>query len=99
MKKNKILLITLIYFITYILLSFLLKLFNYTFLVWIKNLSVILISLGIIAGSIQFTKNIRKERKILKILLYLLILILSGFILLVNFFYFVFITHNYQLIR
>lgn len=94
MKKIKILLITLIYFITYILLSFLLKLFNYTFLVWIKNLSVILISLGIIAGSIQFTKNIRKERKILKILLYLLILILSGFILIVNFFYFVFITNT-----
>ena len=94
MKKNKIFLCTLIYAITYIAIYYLLKIFNYTFLVWIKNLSVILISLGIIAGSIQFTKNIRKERKILKILLYLLILILSGFILLVNFFYFLFITNT-----
>lgn len=93
MKKNKILLCTLVYAIIYISIYYLLKAFNYTFLVWIKNLSVILISIGIIAGSIQFTKNIRKDKKVLKIILYLLIIVLTGFILLVNFFYFVFITN------
>lgn len=66
MKKNKILIITLLYSIVYILLSFSLKKFNYTFLVWIKNLSVVLISLGLVLGCIQFTKNIKKERKYLK---------------------------------
>ena len=73
-KKN-ILLFILIYLITYVTLFFVLKAFGLTFLVWIKNISVIIISIGTIVGLIQIVRNIDKDKKIKKIILYIFIII------------------------
>lgn len=91
-KKN-ILLFILIYLITYVTLFFVLKAFGLTFLVWIKNISVIIISIGTIVGLIQIVRNIDKDKKIKKIILYIFIIILTFIIFLINAFYFIFITN------
>lgn len=92
-KVKKFFLFTLIYLIIYVIIYFILKIFNLTFLRWIKNISIIVISLGAISGLVQMTIGIAKDKKIRKIILYILIILLTFIIFLVNTFYFMLIEN------
>ncbi len=96
MKKSKtnILIYILMYLIIYIILFYILKLFKLTFVGWIKNLSIIIVSIGIIAGIIQIVSNIDKNKKIIKFILYVFTVILAFIILIINFIYFIFISNT-----
>ena len=91
--KKSILLYTSIYLVVYVALYFILKTFNLTFLVWVKNISILIISIGTIAGFIQIAINIDKDKKFRKILLYIFIIFLTFIIFLINAFYFLFIAN------
>lgn len=95
--KKSIFLFTLIYLIIYATIFFTLKAFNLTFLVWIKNISIIIISIGTISGLIQIVRRINKDKKIRKIILYIFIILFSFIIFLINACYFMFIANTEEL--
>ena len=91
--KKSILLYTIIYLIIYVTLYFILKAFNLTFLAWIKNISILAISIGTIAGFIQIAINIDGDKKFREIILHLFIIFLTFIFFLINAFYFLFIAN------
>ena len=95
--KKSIFLFILMYLIIYATIFFTLKAFNLTFLVWIKNISIIIISIGTISGLIQIVRSINKGKKIRKIILYIFIILFSFIIFLINACYFMFIANTEEL--
>lgn len=72
--------------IVYISLTFLLKIFNYTFLAWVKNISTIIILCGTFGGVIELIHNLKN--KSLKVILYIVTIILTALIVFILFPYF-----------
>lgn len=92
--KKSILLYTIIYLIIYVTLYFILKAFNLTFLAWVKNISILAISIGTITGFIQIAINIDGDKKFRKIIVHLFIIFLTFILFLINAFYFMFIANS-----
>lgn len=59
----------------------------------IKNISIIIISVGIISGLIQIIRTINKDKKVVKAILYIVIIILTFIISFIVTFYYIFIAN------
>lgn len=92
--KLNILFKTIIYAIIFVLSSMLLDKFELTFLWWVKDLSIILVTLGIIIGIIEIIGNMTSEKKFRKLILHIVWILFVLFATLVNFIYFVFMSNS-----
>lgn len=93
---KKIFIFTVVYAIIYAILYYILEKFNLTFLVWIKQLSLIIISLGIVIFTFIVIKN-GKDNKILKFVLYFGAIIFTLVIICVDLFIGVFMLNEEEI--
>ena len=97
--KLNILFKTIIYAIIFVLSSMLLDKFELTFLWWVKDLSIILVTLGIIIGIIEIIGNMTSEKKFRKLILHIVWILFVLFAALVNFIYFVFMSNSEKITK
>ena len=95
---KKIFIFTVVYAIIYAILYYILEKFNLTFLVWIKQLSLIIISLGIVIFTFIVIKN-GKDNKILKFVLYFGAIIFTLVIICVDLFIGVFMLNEEEILK
>ena len=91
--KKRIFLFTVIYTIIYATIYFILDKFNLTLLTWVKELSMLIITLGIITSIYLMIKNV-KRNKTVKFLLYFGLIIISCIILGIDLFIWVFLLNT-----